>query len=180
MNLDIQCKVQSSSAMQAFKATILGTTAVGAITTGDTFAGGRTLTPGVGNTGSLSPSSGRDDIGMLILFCKVWRGVPHQSFTGSWWGTRARHAPVVTWSPTAKPALALWTVRPLPGPGPWRPPPSPPTSPTPSHSHLPSCRTFSQPVRYFSSISGPGNEEKSSTTNLAWATFLGCSLPIVR
>ena len=69
IKMDIQCHGQFSSAMQANKATILGTNAVGAITTGATFAGGRTLTPSVGNTGSLSPSSGRvgnDD--MFILF----------------------------------------------------------------------------------------------------------------
>ena len=51
--------------MQAIKATILD--AMGAITTGATIAGGRTLTPSFGNTGLLSPSSGNDGNVMLII-----------------------------------------------------------------------------------------------------------------
>ena len=63
--------------MQAFKATILGTTVVGAITAGATFVGGRTLTSSVGNTGSLSPSSGKVDYDdMLIIFTRCGEGCP--------------------------------------------------------------------------------------------------------
>ena len=71
MNLDIQCQSQSSSAMQASKANILGTTTVGAITTGATFTGGSVLTPSDGNARPLSLSSGRFGCGFGFRF--GWR-----------------------------------------------------------------------------------------------------------